>query len=1154
MSKINIYNKDWNDEVELFPNKKILLRNSDNKDIGKYILNDFFLFILWDKWGKEYFYSQDNINYYQITINNIFNPNIAIINIIEENNNYVLFIDIYNEKIYKEDTLEMLGNVELKKDILIIKNNDSDKKYIYFKFKYYEYNYFENLFEIVNIDNEEYILKKNDKILYEKNNLSQKGIYLKYKNKINIQINDINNIYLLTENKYYIPYNINKDVNKDVNKDDYKNYICFIINDSHNMNELIYIFNYYDNYDIKYLIIDHLENKNINNIYDDLEILYYNDANEINDILNKYDINNSNIYKNNYLLNEVINQVHILNKWTQLNSVNLNKYQYLLNLSNIKRIPFIIHFIWIGKKNIPNIYINYIESWIKNHPNYIFCFWNDDNIPQLINQKYYDESDVYAMKADILRYELLYFFGGIYIDCDFLSIKNIDEIIKDYDGFSAYESDKYIAIGILGFKKYDNMLLNIIKEISYNIEENNSKKYNKTIPELTGPIFFTEMWFKYKSNNHYLFSPKIFYSYTFNDKYNNKKYVVNDDNYAIHMWGYSWGKKNKTEIIEEEAEYYVINYYLSKIILDSNDNINKIQYDSLSKLLRTKIYFKVNNKNKIKVVNIMGLFFTGGIERYLYYIDKYGNHEIYQYYLLYISNNKYVYDINNMIMISFDWNNNYLNKLLTLISPELIIDHYSIYLNNNFDVYKNINRNNIIYFIHSAIIYNNDISNLLINNCINLYYEKNKHKSWKNISRNHYVTLGTEINYNNKILCNSTNNIHISIIGRIAQEKIPIVFFKKLCNLSKKLNKIKIHIYGEKDNVFNKNYVEEFEKIISDSNIMMHEFVNPLEMSKIYLETDILLIPSIYETGSFTCIEAFSYGIPVIARNVYGLTYLIKNNITGYLCDSEEIMLNKIKNIYNDPILSKCNLIKNESFNYNIVDKIKDLENIISQYVIEKNIIIITSVLNCTDKKLSYYHKRSVFSLKERYKHTINSIESIRKYIKNSEILYCECSDLSDNIDIENDIISKVDYYYNYNNNLVVKNAVDSELKGLGETYLLLEGIEKIINLKKRYKNIFKLSGRYNLNNNFNLDIFNNDKNIFTNWDNSNESYCTIFYKININDIYFFKYALLKSIEDLNNKQSIEYCIYKYFDKNILIVNKVNVSGYLSTEGYLFSI
>ena len=212
----------------------------------------------------------------------------------------------------------------------------------------------------------------------------------------------------------------------------------------------------------------------------------------------------------------------------------------------------------------------------------------------------------------------------------------------------------------------------------------------------------------------------------------------------------------------------------------------------------------------------MGVFFTGGIERYLYYIDKYGNHELYNYYLLYISNDndKYVYDIKNMTMISFDWNHYDLNNLLIMISPDLIIDHYSIYINDNTEIYKNINRNNIIYFIHSALCYNNDISNLDMRKCINLYKETNKHDSWNNIKENYYLTLGTElVTPLEKLL--DKNKIKISIIGRITEEKIPIDFFIKLCNVSNDIfDKIEIHIYGEKDIQFNKTYVDDFEKYI----------------------------------------------------------------------------------------------------------------------------------------------------------------------------------------------------------------------------------------------------------------------------------------------------------------------------------------------------
>jgi hypothetical protein len=43
-------------------------------------------------------------------------------------------------------------------------------------------------------------------------------------------------------------------------------------------------------------------------------------------------------------------------------------------------------------------------------------------------------------------------------------------------------------------------------------------------------------------------------------------------------------------------------------------------------------------------------------------------------------------------------------------------------------------------------------------------------------------------------------------------------------------------------------------------------------------------------------------------------------------------------------------------------------------------------------------------------------------------------------------------------------------------------------------------------------------------------------------------------MQELLNSESIESCIFKYFKKNILIIQKMNVSGLLATEGYYFSI
>ena len=39
-----------------------------------------------------------------------------------------------------------------------------------------------------------------------------------------------------------------------------------------------------------------------------------------------------------------------------------------------------------------------------------------------------------------------------------------------------------------------------------------------------------------------LFSSLYFYNYTYKDKINNKAIIFNNNNYALHLWGYSWDK------------------------------------------------------------------------------------------------------------------------------------------------------------------------------------------------------------------------------------------------------------------------------------------------------------------------------------------------------------------------------------------------------------------------------------------------------------------------------------------------------------------------------------------------------------------------------------------------------------------------------------
>jgi mannosyltransferase OCH1-like enzyme len=121
--------------------------------------------------------------------------------------------------------------------------------------------------------------------------------------------------------------------------------------------------------------------------------------------------------------------------------------------NNSYLIPPLIHFIWIGPHDLPQNYIENIESWRKYHPSYEIILWTDReriNLPSGINvrmindlslqmQNEFNHSVTFAEKSNILRYEILNQIGGIYIDTDVICHASFDGFTKNYGFFIGVE-------------------------------------------------------------------------------------------------------------------------------------------------------------------------------------------------------------------------------------------------------------------------------------------------------------------------------------------------------------------------------------------------------------------------------------------------------------------------------------------------------------------------------------------------------------------------------------------------------------------------------------------------------------------------------------------------------------------------------------------
>nr|WP_253307737.1 glycosyltransferase [Rickettsia endosymbiont of Ceutorhynchus assimilis] len=156
--------------------------------------------------------------------------------------------------------------------------------------------------------------------------------------------------------------------------------------------------------------------------------------------------------------------------------------------NKIPLIPKVIHQIWIGSKNIPPLYKNYLEESRLLHPTWEFKIWKDEDTLKLKTkyQNLYDISRSLVQKTDILRYEILLQYGGVYRDMDVKCYRSLDEMNHKYDFYAALEFRGVLNNGFIGAAPNHPILKETLEQIHKNLPTE-FKKYDNG--EIYFPIF-----------------------------------------------------------------------------------------------------------------------------------------------------------------------------------------------------------------------------------------------------------------------------------------------------------------------------------------------------------------------------------------------------------------------------------------------------------------------------------------------------------------------------------------------------------------------------------------------------------------------------------------------------------------------------------------
>lgn len=206
---------------------------------------------------------------------------------------------------------------------------------------------------------------------------------------------------------------------------------------------------------------------------------------------------------------------------------------------------------------------------------------------------------------------------------------------------------------------------------------------------------------------------------------------------------------------------------------------------------------------------------------------------------------------------------------------------------------------------------------------------------------------------------------------------------------------------------------------------------------------------------------------------------------------------------------------------------------------------IITSVIYPKQgKQLQNNTPRSIFSFEERAQQTLRTVESIRIKVPGAKIILVE-SGLQEVLPSE--LSKKVDQYIYVGNKKLVRWSCDSKQKSLGEIMMLYYAMKTFKFTADFY---FKMSGRYFLNEEFNLKDWTQGKFVLQ---YIKEDYiCTRLYGFRQSAFVTWKYALLKGIPLTIIAYPIENTLAKYIPrKQVHSLARLGVSGASATISYI---
>ena len=194
-------------------------------------------------------------------------------------------------------------------------------------------------------------------------------------------------------------------------------------------------------------------------------------------------------------------------------------------------IPRLIHRVWVGGAEMPAAHVHFGRTFADAHPRWKMRLWGDGDLPSLgIGDAERSRARSPAELSDVVRFEVLSRFGGVYVDTDVECKRNLEELLVGVRAFAALELPGRVATGVLGGVPGHPAFVRAARLARQTIG------LGPHSADATGPYLMTLI--AEQEPDVTIFGAETFYPYLWDEPERaNEEFP---DAYAVHHWSTSW--------------------------------------------------------------------------------------------------------------------------------------------------------------------------------------------------------------------------------------------------------------------------------------------------------------------------------------------------------------------------------------------------------------------------------------------------------------------------------------------------------------------------------------------------------------------------------------------------------------------------------------